>query len=247
MENKILATVNGKEITKKDIDESISRFPADRQQYISSEEGRKQLLEQIISFELIYNEAKDTGLENDPEYKYQADAMKREILTQLAIKKVLSEVKVTEDEVNDYYKANKEAFTAPKQVHAKHILVDTEEKALQIKKELDAGKAFEEAAKEYSSCPSKEQGGDLGSFSRGQMVPEFEEAAFSQEIGSVSAPVKTQFGYHLIKVEGKNEAEPKSFKEVKKEIFDKLVQERQNMKYMQHTENLKKKYSVEIK
>lgn len=247
MENKILATVNGKEITEKDIDESISRFPADRQQYISSKEGRQQLLEQIISFELIYDEAKDTGLENDAEYKYQAETMKREILTQLAIKKVLSEVKVTEDEVKDYYKANKDAFASPKQVHAKHILVDTEEKALEIKKEIENGKVFEQAAREYSSCPSKEQGGDLGSFSRGQMVPEFEEVAFSQEIGSVSAPVKTQFGFHLIKVEDKNESGPKSFEEVKESILNKLVQERQNMKYMQHTENLKKKYSVEIK
>lgn len=247
MKNKILAIVNGKEITEKDIDESISRFPADRQQYISSEEGRKQLLDQIISFELIYIEAKDGGLENDVEYKYQAETMKREILTQLAIKRVLSEVKVTEDEVKDYYKANKETFSAPKQVHAKHILVDTEEKALLIKKEIEGGKAFEEAAKEYSSCPSKEQGGDLGSFSKGQMVPEFEEAAFTQEIGSISAPVKTQFGFHLIKVEDKTESATKSFEEVKESILNKLVQERQNMKYMHHTENLKKKYTVEIK
>ncbi|SMC29321.1 peptidyl-prolyl cis-trans isomerase C [Clostridium acidisoli DSM 12555] len=247
MKNKILAIVNGKEITENDIQQSISRFPEDRRQYLSTEQGKKQLLEQIISFELIYNEAKDNGLENDAEYKDQIEAMKRELLTQLAIKRILDEAKVSEDDAEKYYEANKAVFKEAGKVNAKHILVDTEDKALKIKKEIQEGKSFEDAAREYSTCPSKAQGGDLGSFTRGQMVPEFEDVAFSQEVGIVGDPVKTQFGYHIIKVESRKEEEPKAYEEVKEAIINRLTQERQNMKYTEHTENLKKKYSVDIK
>lgn len=88
-------------------------------------------------------------------------------------------------------------------VRASHILVPTEDKANWIYKELQNGKDFANLAKDYSDCPSKERGGDLGFFGKGQMVKEFEDAAFSMKEGDVSKPVKTQFGYHLIKVTGK--------------------------------------------
>lgn len=87
------------------------------------------------------------------------------------------------------------------QVRARHILVDHEYEARDLMKKLDDGKSFEELARQFSKCPSGEAGGDLGRFSRGKMVPAFEEAAFSLEVGQVSDPVRTQFGYHLIKRE----------------------------------------------
>ena len=83
-------------------------------------------------------------------------------------------------------------------VKASHLLVKTEEEAIKIKQEIEAGKEFAQAAMEVSLCPSGQNGGDLGYFTKGQMVKEFEDAAFSMEIGEVSAPIKTQFGYHLI-------------------------------------------------
>jgi len=83
---------------------------------------------------------------------------------------------------------------------ARHILVDSEEKCLQLKKDIEAGEDFAKVAKANSSCPSSRQGGDLGEFGRGQMVPEFDEVVFSAEVGSVQGPVKTQFGYHLLEV-----------------------------------------------
>ncbi|PIN75975.1 peptidylprolyl isomerase [Candidatus Woesearchaeota archaeon CG10_big_fil_rev_8_21_14_0_10_37_12] len=88
-------------------------------------------------------------------------------------------------------------------VHAKHILVKTEQEASAIRFDLNQGKSFEEIAKEKSLCPSGKKGGDLGWFGRGQMVKEFESAAFSLSVGELSKPVKTQFGWHLIKVEEK--------------------------------------------
>ncbi|MDQ6991310.1 MAG: peptidylprolyl isomerase [Mariprofundaceae bacterium] len=83
---------------------------------------------------------------------------------------------------------------------ARHILVDSEEKCLQLKTEIEAGADFAAVAKENSSCPSSRKGGDLGEFGRGQMVPEFDEVVFSADVGSVEGPVKTQFGYHLLEV-----------------------------------------------
>lgn len=247
MENKILAVVNGKDITEMDLESTIKRFPAERQSYLNTEMGKKQLLEEIISFELIYSYAKDNGMENNSMYIAQIEMAKKEILTQIAIGKVMEQVSVEDKEVEDYYNANKESFENPQTVSAKHILVETEEKAKKIIEEINGGMDFETAAKTYSSCPSKEQGGSLGKFSKGQMVPEFEEAAFSLELGVVSKPVKTQFGYHLIKVEEKSEGSIKAFEEVKDSIKGKILQERQAFKYSELNKQLREKYSVEIK
>lgn len=88
---------------------------------------------------------------------------------------------------------------------ARHILVDTEEQCLTLKQEIEAGADFAEVAKEHSNCPSKAQGGALGSFGRGQMVQEFDEVVFSAELNQVQGPVKTQFGYHLVEVTARSE------------------------------------------
>jgi len=247
MENKVLAIVNGQEITEKDLQMTAMRFPRERQGYFNTEEGKKQLLDQMISFELIYLEAKGSEIENDANYLMQLEMAKKELLIQASISRIMSGVEVTDSEVEDYYKANEKMFLNQESVTAKHILVDTEEKAAEIKCEIGNGKSFEDAAAEYSSCPSNAQGGNLGAFSRGQMVPEFEDAAFGMEIGAISDPVKTQFGYHLIKVEGKNEASVKPFAEVSGNIKNMLSQERQAYKYTEHVNGLKGKISVELK
>ncbi len=88
-------------------------------------------------------------------------------------------------------------------VRASHILVDTEEEALELKKRIENGESFEKLAKEYSKCMSREKGGNLGFFKRGQMVKPFEDAAFSLPVGVISDPVKTEYGWHLIKVTSK--------------------------------------------
>lgn len=247
MENKVLAIVNGKEITQRDLEASISRFPKERQSYLMSEEGRKQLIDQLVSFELVYNYALDNGVEKDPNYIAKLENAKRELLTQTAINNVLADVNVTDEEVKSYYEANKNYFMDQPSVTARHILVETEEEANKISNEIQNGMSFEEAASSYSSCPSKAQGGNLGSFTKGQMVPEFEEAAFGLAVGELSKPVQTQFGYHLIKVEGKTEEAAKPLSEVDSLIKRELQSEREAFKYMQFTEQLKRKYNVEMK
>jgi len=246
MDNKVLAKVNGREITENDMQVAMSKFPAEKRGQFYSEEGKKQLLDHLISFELIYNDALEKGLEQDETYLSELETYKKEILTQVGITKILAGVTVTDQEVEDYYTANKANFKTEGAITAKHILVETEEKAAEIRTELENGKDFAEAAEEYSMCPSKAEGGSLGQFSRGQMVPEFENAAYSLEVGVLSEPIRTQFGVHIIKVEGKQDDILKSFDEVKDSIKNNLLGERHNFKFLEYSESLKSKYYIEV-
>lgn len=246
MENNILAIVNGLQIKESDVEDVINRLPQDRRAYVDNPTGREQLLQQIISFELMYLHGKEQGIENSEAYKNQVERLKKEILTQVTIDNVLSKVAVEDQEAKKFYDENEDKFVDMEQVRAKHILVDSEEKAKEVANLIQDGLTFEEAAEKYSSCPSNAQGGDLGFFTRGKMVPEFEDAAFSLKVGEISEPVKTQFGYHLVKVEEKKEARNRDYKEVEHMIKNNLLQQKQAEAYGNLTEELKKKYKVEF-
>lgn len=245
MENKVLAVISGSEITEKDLNAIIMRYPEEQRAMFSSEMGKKQLLEQMISFELMNKLGKEMKLNETEEYKAGLEQLEKDLLTQMTINKVLSEVTVTDEDAKKYYKENKTQFDQPATVSAKHILVDTEELSSEVKERIENGElSFEDAAKEYSTCPSNAQGGSLGVFGRGMMVPEFEDAAFELELEKISEPVKTQFGYHLIKVDTKNEAKAASFDEVKNKIVQQLIQKNQEKKYMDVMKELENKYEV---
>lgn len=246
MENKILATVNGKEITENDLNMAMTRFPQENQAFFATEQGKAQLLEQLISFELVSKYAADEKLNETEEYKEQLEILKKDLLIQAGVKKVLDAVTVSEEEVKAFYEGNPDMFKGEASVRAKHILVDSEEKAKDVKATIDGGVSFEEAAKEHSSCPSSSQGGDLGFFTRGRMVPEFEEAAFELAVGEVSEPVKTQFGYHLIKVEEKTSEVAKSFDEVKDQLKVNLLSQKQNATYLNFINKLKQEQDVKM-
>ena len=245
MENKILATVAGNEIKESDLQNIISRYPEDKRAYFNTDEAKKQLLEQIVSFELLSMLGKELKVNETKEYEDNVKQAEKDILTQLTLNKLLLEVTVTDEDALNYYNNNKASFAQPPTVSAKHILVDSKDLCDQIKKELGENKiTFEEAAAKYSTCPSKEEGGNLGSFGRGMMVPEFEEAAFALDLNVVSEPVQTQFGYHLIKVEEKNEGSEAKFEDVKAQIANKLLQDAQQRKYLDVVKELENKYGV---
>lgn len=245
-ENKILATVNGKEITEMDVNALLQNFIAQGNMNFNSEQGKKQILDELINQELFYSEAIEKSYDKEEEFIKELEINKANILKNYALRKILNSISVTEEEVVNYFNSNPESFKTPESVQASHILVKTEEEANKILDEIKNGSAFEEAAGKYSSCPSKAKGGDLGFFNKGQMVPEFENAAFSMEKGEVSEPVKTQFGYHIIKLVDKKEATTSTFEEVKDQIRQFLLGKKQNDLYISKTTELRDKYEVKI-
>ena len=242
---KILASVAGSNITEEDVYEAIMAM-GQRGQSLMNPQGMQMVLDQLINRRLLLASAKRDLLEMEPAFKKQLAAAKDELLTKYAISKAVDGVKVTDEEAKAYYEENREQFRQGETVRASHILVDSEEKALAIKADIDAGTVtFEEAAKQNSSCPSKDNGGDLGAFGHGQMVPEFDEAAFALAIGVVSEPVKTQFGYHLILVTEKNEDSEYDFTDIKDQLKDQLLAEKQQKAFTSKINQLKILFPVD--
>lgn len=162
-----------------------------------------------------------------------------------------------EAEVKNYYDENPDEFAKQESIAASHILVSTQgitddtelaaklESAESIKKQLDEGGTFEELAAQHSDCPSKQNGGSLGDFGRGQMVPEFEKAAFEQEVGKVGGLVKTDFGYHIIKVTQKQEAKEMAYADVKKNLTTTLFEQAKAKKVEDYITTLEGKAKIE--
>lgn len=247
MSERILAVVAGHEITEGELNTLIRNYPQEQQMYMSDPRAKEQVLEQLIAFHLFAKMAEDEKIYESEEYKTMLEKMKVELASHMAATSVIEGAKISEEEEKAFYQENKAKFTQGPQVSAKHILVDSEELAMKVAEEIAAGKSFEEAAKEYSSCPSKDRGGDLGFFSKGQMVPEFEKAAFEGELQKVIGPVKTQFGYHLIWVDNKKEEEVVPFEQVQGQIHQQLIQEKQRVVYEEKISQLTEKYGVERK
>ena len=247
MADKILATVGGLQVTDKDVDELLMSL-GQRGAAYNTPEGRKMLLGQVINNKLLLLDARRNLYEADPAFREQLARVKDNLLISFAGEKALGSVTVNDAEAKEYYDQHKEEFKQGETVNASHILVKTEEEAKAIYEEIASGaKSFEDAAKEYSSCPSKEAGGSLGDFGRGQMVPEFDTAVFEMEVGEITAePVKTQFGYHLIKLNSKSESKEMPYDEIKDEIKNGLLGEKRRKAYESKINQLKILYPVDM-
>lgn len=233
-----VASVNGVAITRNELYGAMLAL------------GGAQTLDNLIQEELIGQEAKKQGIvisDQDVEAEiarikkqfpseadFQAalqqnsltlEELKNQTPTQLRIRRILEpRVKVTDDEVKQYFEANQAAFDQPEQVRASHILVPTKAEADEIMKQLKAGADFAKLAKERSAdTGSKNAGGDLGYFGKGVMVPEFEKAAFSLKVGELGGPVKSEYGYHIIKVTDHKAAKKATLEEKKADIREQLI------------------------
>jgi len=246
MENKVLATVGSIQITSADVDEFIMGL-GQRGQMYNNAEGRAMILDQLIDSKLLLLDAKRNLLEGEAEFRAQLAKLKDNLLVNYAASKAVANVTAaTEAEAKAFYDENPDKFAGQQTVNASHILTDTEENAIKILGEINSREiTFEAAAEKYSSCPSGQNGGSLGDFGRGQMVAEFDTAVFSMEVGEITkAPVKTQFGYHLIKLNSKNEATTTPFTEVKDGIIGMLTSEKQKKAFESKINQLKIMYPV---
>jgi peptidyl-prolyl cis-trans isomerase C len=247
MEKKVIAKVNGFEITEQDRMQYIRSLGPQRSQQLNNEEGRKHVLQELISHKLFLIDAIDNDVENSPEFEAEYNRIKDSILTQVNINKVFATIQIPEEDMKSFFDENKDKYKSPEQADTSHILVKTEEESNDIYNQIMNDEIkFGEAAAKYSSCPSKDKEGRLGNYPKGQMVPEYDQASFAMEVGEVSKPVKTQFGYHIIKLHSKTPAQDSDFENVKPYIYKELFQRKQRELYMEKVEELKTKYSVEL-
>ncbi|MGZ9583220.1 foldase protein PrsA [Paenibacillus marinisediminis] len=240
-----VATVNGESITAQELNDQMTKLVG------------KQVLNNMISDKLIDQEAAKAGVQvTDEEVQKELetyiakfpskeqfemtlakagmsiDDFKNQIGRKMKITKIIEpSITIKDEDIKKYYDENKEQFHTPEQVKASHILVDTKEEADAILKELKGGADFATLAKEKSKDPSKDNGGDLGYFGRGAMVPEFEEAAFNLKVGEISDVVQTKYGYHIIKVTDKKEAKTPTYEEKKEDIRKMMVDQQVSEKF----------------
>jgi peptidyl-prolyl cis-trans isomerase C len=232
----------GSKLTIKDLDKQVDdKFTQSKARFTSPAEFEKAL------------KANDINEKELREY-----TRKDIIINSLVNTEIAPAIKITDEDIKKFYTENVDRFKRPESVKASHILIGVDQKATpeekqkarakadEILKKLKSGGDFAALAKSDSTCPSKAQGGDLGFFSRGQMVPPFEKAAFAMKPGELSEVVETQFGYHIIKVTDKQAEETTKFEEVKDKIRDYLKGQKMQQAIAAHITTLRGKAKVEI-
>lgn len=223
--NAVVATVNGETITEGDLQIAAQDFGQDLQQ-MPEDQRRSALIDAVIDMRLMAKAATDAGLDQTDEFRRRLDQLRlRALRNEYFTAKI--DALVTDDMVRARYNEEVAKLNAPEEVHARHILVDSEAEANAIIQDLNNGADFAEEAKAKSTDQgSAPQGGDLGFFAKGRMIPEFEQAAFALQPGQITeAPVHSQFGWHIIKVEERRMQPPPPYEVVGGQLRRLLLQE----------------------
>lgn len=241
----VVAVVNGEKITRKELDRRLENIYGQSvlermiEEKLVIQEGRKQKIK--VKEEEITQKVEDLMRRFPSKEKFEElmresnmtmKDLKEQIATGIVLEKLVDRI-IPEQEVKDYFEQNKEFFKRKEQIRARHILLKNEEEAKEVLQKIRKGEDFAKLAQEKSADEgTKQKGGDLGYFSRGRMVPEFEKVAFSLNPGEVSDIVKTGYGYHIIKVEDKLPERIPTYEEAKKEVRELLVRNRTEL-YLQ--------------
>lgn len=256
--DEVVATVEGEKITKEElydtlvkvtgpeavdalIDEKIVELEIKKEKITVSDDEIDKEVENFKE-EAGGEEAFHAALENN---NITEDDFKEDVIQYLSIRKLMEPlVEVTDEEVKEYFEENKEMFDEQEQVDARHILVEEEDLANELYEKLKDGADFAELAQEHSTDGSAAAGGDLGFFPRGKMVPEFEEKAFSLEVGKISEPVKSEFGYHIIETLDKKEEKAAVLEDHAEEIKEKLFETKMQTEYVTWLEEKRESYDI---
>lgn len=237
----VVATLNGQPITEADL--ALAEAELDPQfNQLPEDQRRAAALSAVIDVRLFAAEAEKQKIDQDADFQHRLEFLRQRALHSAFIDQNVVQP-ITDDDVHKRYDAEVAKITPPEEVHARHILVDTEEEAKAIIEQLNAGGDFAEIAKEKSKDGAAAAGGDLGYFTAERMVPEFAEAAFALEPGSYTRePVKTQFGWHVIKVEDKRKQAPPAFEQVQNQVRSLIIRDR----YVETLASLRKGAEVDI-
>ncbi|NLY46612.1 MAG: foldase [Tissierella sp.] len=237
-----LVNQNGAQVLDVLVADKIMQAEVEKQGIVVTDEEIEEDFEEMKGF-YGTDEALNNELDN---YGLTTEDVKRNIKSNLQIERLLEPyMDITDEEIAQHFEENKAGFGQEEQVKASHILVETEELALEVKAKIDAGEDFAELAKEYSTDEANsEQGGNLGYFAESKMVKEFSDVAFSLEVGEISDPVKTNFGYHIIKVEDKMEEKAPVLEENIDEIKSQLFQTKSYDAYMKWYSEKLEEYEI---
>jgi peptidyl-prolyl cis-trans isomerase C len=237
----VVATINGEPVTETDLAVAISDLNEQFAQ-LPEDQRRAAALSAVIEIRLMAEAAEKAGLAEGDEFERRMALLRQRALHSSFIDKEVA-AKVTDEAVRARYDKQIAETPPVNEIRARHIIVDSKEEAEAIIKELEAGGDFEAIAKEKSKDGAAAQGGDLGYFSQGRMVPEFEQAAFALEVGAYSKePVQTQFGWHVIKVEDKRVQQPPAFEQVAEQFRTLVLREN----YFAKVTELREAAAVEI-
>ncbi|MDD5439453.1 MAG: peptidylprolyl isomerase [Candidatus Omnitrophica bacterium] len=240
-----VARINDETISSKELDSRIAKLPDRYRDVVSA--NKKNFLDELISDKLLYGEAIRRGLDKDKEVKEVIDEARKKILIARLIKDTVEDkVKVTDQDVRDYYEKNQKEFMTPEILRASHIMVKTEAEANDIVQELARGSNFEDLARSRSIDPSAAKGGDIGYFVVGQLDPDFEAAAVQMREGELKYVVKTRFGYHIIKLTERKPPNIERFKDVEERLRHNLLVEKRKKAFNDLVESLKKNARIQI-
>jgi parvulin-like peptidyl-prolyl isomerase len=230
-EDKVLATFKGGQVKESQVltqfKAALDMQPNTKGKKFSELEPNLQeaLVKSYVNMQLLLDEAKSQGIESSKEFQEKMNNVKSQMLQQEVIEKFIKSA-VTDKMIEEEYNKMAATYKGKEEVKVSHILVDSEEKAKEVKKKLSKGAKFADLAKEYSKDEgTKVNGGELGYVMEGQLVPEFENKAFSMKVNEISDPVKTAFGWHIIKVMEKRPAQVPALDVAKPSLSNKLSRE----------------------
>jgi len=246
---KVLVNIDSDTITLEEFNKELDKIPMNMKMLVATQSGKKTYLDRLIMKKLLLREAAKGKIEGEAEFQNRLADIKEQLLIEsLLKKKIAADSQLTDNDMKKYYDTNKEKFKKEKEINTRHILLKTEEEAKQIMEKLQKGEDFIELSKKYSIDPNaKASGGEIGFHPKGTLLPEYEAAAFKlTKVGQVAGPVKSQFGYHIIRLEGAKPPAYVSFDEVKDFIRQQLIQDKQKELLEKYIEDLKKAAKITI-
>ena len=252
----VVATVNDTAIYQKDFDKALGRMKSAVGNRELTDEDKKAALNELVDYELFFQEGMKQGLFND-------DFIKRRVITNVMQKDVWDKANAmtyTDAEIKAYYDAHRDEFKEPVRVHASHILIKLAPNATDAQKKAAKAKADEvfarvkktpakwlEISKQYSDLPTRDQGGDLGFFSLDRTPKPFGDAAFAARAGDIVGPIETNFGYHIILVGEKKSEEVMDFNKAKAKVRMRLITFKREQMKDQYVQKLRDSAKVDIK
>ena len=248
-DSKVLVTIDNDKMTVQEFNKELDKIPVNMKMLVATQSGKKSYLDKLVVKKLLLREAGKEKMDTEKEFQERLADIKDQLLIEsLLKKKIAADAKISDDDLKKYYEANKESFKREREISTRHILLKTEEEAKQVQGKLIKGEDFIELAKKYSIDPNAgATGGEIGFHPKGSLVPEYEAAAFKlTKVGQVSGIIKTQFGYHIIRLEGTKPPSYVPFDEVKDFIKQKILQEKQSELLEKYIESLKKSAKITI-